>query len=155
MKIWVAVLSLVATCSCLNSVAAGDSQDEELDQKPRPKYWNITGRVDGKNFEGQCFGGTTLAGADFSHSRLLRADLSGCDVRHVNFSGADLRGALLIGTRMRLTDFRGADLRGADLRATRIEQPLFEGATFDTTTRWPLNFSPLRWGARLVAAPRP
>lgn len=61
-----------------------------------------------------------LAGTDFSHAALRRADLSGADLRgaalnHGDLQGANLSGANLAGALLVEADLTGADLTGADL----------------------------------------
>jgi len=90
-------------------------------------------------------------GCDLRESRLVRACLSGADLRGCALSGADLTGADLTGadlTGANLTDarlgaaslneasLRGADLRGADLTDADLRGADLRGADLRRAQRW-------------------
>jgi hypothetical protein len=79
--------------------------------------------------------GAHLGGARLGRAILKGADLTGADLTHVVFRGSDLRAAKLLGA-----DLTGADLTGADLA----------NALYNSQTRWPEGFDPLKHGALLV-----
>src|SRR5215813_3766347 len=67
--------------------------------------------------------------------------LPGADLSGLNLEGASLVGAYLCGANLKKTNLRGADLQGADLEGVDLE-----GASYDASTRWPLNFEPSKAG---------
>ena len=85
----------------------------------------------------RCMG---LAGRRMYRLGLVHADLSHADLRGSRLNGSDLSGASLY----------GADLRGADLRRTVLTGVDLEESRVDATTRWPVGFDPIAYGAVLV-----
>ena len=88
--------------------------------------------------------GIDLAGADFSHARLLNSDLSEASLRDADFTRADARASLfmaadlqgatlrdadLIDALMSKSDFRHADLRGANLFRADMSQGHLDAST--------------------------
>jgi hypothetical protein len=69
--------------------------------------------------------------------------LPGADLSGLNLEGAPLAGAYLAGATLKRANLRGADLQGADLEGTDLE-----GASYDDSTRWPLDFDPSKAGAK-------
>lgn len=57
--------------------------------------------------------------------KLLRTDLSGCNLRYADFVGTDLRQANLQGADLSFADFSGANLEGADMSETVSEGTKF------------------------------
>src|SRR5687767_12775098 len=103
-------------------------------------------------------------------TNLRRASLAGADLRNANLQGADLRDAFMLGghavrvhrgpgkstfkLKPKPTDLRGADLRGANLQGaqlsmkdSRIPCVFLSRARYDTRTRWPKGFDPVKAGA--------
>jgi hypothetical protein len=74
---------------------------------------------------------------DFTKANLAGANLMGAFLKDVNFRQASLRGA----------DLTMADLSGADLTGAVLEGATLTGAAYNTLTRWPEGFDPVRAGA--------
>jgi uncharacterized protein YjbI with pentapeptide repeats len=62
---------------------------------------------------------------------------------------APLVGAYLAGANLKRANLRGANLQGADLDGADLE-----GADYDDSTRWPINFDPVKTGARWRRGPK-
>ncbi|QGJ71838.1 Hypothetical protein PBC10988_35500 [Planctomycetales bacterium 10988] len=88
-----------------------------------------------------------LAGTDFSEQDLIEADLSNLCLESCSFAGATL-----IASDLRQADLRNANFLGADLSLAKIDGALLQGAIYDETTVWPLNFSPESNGCRRQAS---
>ena len=130
-------------------------------------------QVDGDSLAHQNLSRANLSGADLQgmslvFANLSGADLSGANLTHTFFNGANLSGANLSGanltqTRFLLTNLQGVSLRHTDLRSTvpmgadllranrlgwaGLEPANFTGACYDTSTRWPTGFNPIKHGA--------
>ena len=76
----------------------------------------------GANLEGANLDKFPLNGANLSNTNLKNANLQGTNLERANLSNSTLYGA----------DFTGANLTGANL----------QNAKYDSTTKWPNNFSP-------------
>jgi hypothetical protein len=74
-----------------------------------------------------------LRGLNLSRTNLRRANLEGADLHETNLEDADLT---------------GANLRGADLTGARLTGAALTGAIYDSRTRWPADFDPVRHGAK-------
>jgi hypothetical protein len=117
--------------------------------------------------------GANLQGSHLAGTDLRNASLAGADLSHANLRGADLGGAFLFGghwvrvlqsppkrplkLKPKQTDLRGADLRGANLQGARLNLEgvrlpgvLLTIARYDSRTRWPKGFDPVKAGAVLV-----
>jgi hypothetical protein len=77
-----------------------------------------------------------LARRDLSRLNLDGFDFRSADLRHTRFSQSSL-----VASDLGFSDLRGADLSQADLRSARLE-----GACFDDKTRFPPDFSTVRFG---------
>ncbi|MBF0182152.1 MAG: pentapeptide repeat-containing protein [Magnetococcales bacterium] len=97
-------------------------QREQPESAPRPQAWNFAGAnlegVDlaGARMEGMDFAGARLVGADLTGAR-LRGSLRGADLSHVRAARADLTGCDLTGC-----DLSGANLAGANLSHCRLDE---------------------------------
>jgi uncharacterized protein YjbI with pentapeptide repeats len=77
------------------------------------------------------------------------ADLEDCAFYGCNLSGADFSGAHLLRTRFLKDSLDGrTNLSGANLATARIESADFSGAEYDSETRLPKGFYPLKHGMR-------
>jgi hypothetical protein len=110
-----------------------------------------------------------LTGAKLNHAWLWHVRGTGANLARANLEDAVLRTATLQGAWLhnadlknaRLNDLdgqisaddrgganlRGADLTGADLRGTTLQGALLTGARYDSHTRWPARFEPVKHGA--------
>ncbi len=77
----------------------------------------------------------------------VRADL---DLRGVNLAGADLSGATLIRVNLSRANLENSNLSGADMADVELEGAKLRGAHYDSRTRWPHGFDPMKAGAVLV-----
>jgi len=111
---------------------------------------------------------TDFTGSDLEMAYFTAAIISDCDFELTKLSGSSFDGATLISVnfnRAELSDpngklsvvFTNATLRGVDFReASHIESAVFSGACFDSSTKWPDGFDPIKAGAKLdLGAPPP
>jgi hypothetical protein len=82
--------------------------------------------------------------ADFSDAGLAEAFLEKAVFYNAKLCNAVLRDADLSGANMCGADLRGTNLFGANLEGTNLE-----GATYDSNTKWPVDFDPNAAGARI------
>jgi uncharacterized protein YjbI with pentapeptide repeats len=121
--------------------------------------------------------GANLRGASLHEATLQRVDLRGgllhaANLHHTNLQAAQLQAADLRGADLVAADLRGADLQGADLTGAKLfysqadiqaMQPLpsgppevrlntarLTGARYNSRTRWPAGFDPVKYGALVV-----
>ncbi len=108
---------------------------------------NLSGAyVVGSDLEGIDLSLANLYGSYFPDSNLRQSYLESANLRRSIFQGANLERARLKGADLRQTDLREANLIGADLRETNIEETFWEGAIYDQTTLFPVNFDPEQFG---------
>jgi hypothetical protein len=74
-------------------------------------------------------GDAYLRNINLAHAELLRADISGSDIRNANLHGADLADATLV-----YTNFRGADLSDVVFSEANLENADLTGANLDGAT---------------------
>jgi len=119
----------------------------------------------GVNLRGADLSGASLFEADLSDADLSKANLSNASLTEVNLSGVNLRGANLreanliyadlSGANLRRADLSSADLygtnlRGADLIRADLSDADLRGALYNSITRWPEGFDPIKAGAKKV-----
>ena len=92
--------------------------------------------------------GTSFKGASFYWANLVKADFSGCNFEGANLAGANMCEAKLVGTNFR-NAFLGLDnlggptrLQGADLTDAVLEGANLTGAEYNSSTKFPGDFSP-------------
>ena len=83
---------------------------------------------------------TILNGSTMSHANLRQADMQAADLNWADLQGADLTGA----------DLRQANLGWANLSDAELSETNLEGARYNSSTKWPVGFSPRRAGLSLV-----
>lgn len=147
-------------------VARFFGREANLTQASLPNAWLARA-----NLRGAQLTGSEMQRADLRSADLRDSSLVGADLRGANLEGADLSNAYLrseayvwIGSRRtkRRTDLRGANLKGANLGTAHIASermptisghrvifppPILTGAVYDTHTRWPSGFDPVKAGA--------
>jgi uncharacterized protein YjbI with pentapeptide repeats len=118
------------------------------------------------NLTGADLEGADLSGAKLQTALLVSANLRGAVLRGANLTaamlgkanleGADLRHACLATAKLALASFRDADLRGANFVGRGADVTLwdrvlgpadFTGARWNSATRWPRGFDPIKAGA--------
>ena len=100
----------------------------------------------GANFESATLSGT-LQGSDLRGASFVDAEITG-----MSFFDADLRGADFRGARVSDSHFRRAHLEGADLSGAIFGNGVAIQATYDETTKWPVDFDPVAHGAVSTSA---
>ncbi|MEO0481714.1 MAG: pentapeptide repeat-containing protein [Planctomycetota bacterium] len=120
--------------------------------------------LNGADLNEAILAGAGLFDADLSYANLIGADLNGANLTDADLTEAILAVAYLRGaylTRATLNDatLTGADLsdatlscailNGADLNGANLTGANLTGATYNTETRWPIGFEPVKAGARL------
>jgi hypothetical protein len=85
----------------------------------------------------------SLSGVRLPGAVLISANLAGIDL-----SESVLRGAKMCGADLNGADLRKADLSGCDLRDTNLSNVRLSAALADSTTRWPIGFTPAEHGVR-------
>ncbi len=99
-------------------------------------------RVDGATLHGvdladaDWLAGRSLVAADFTRSRLRRADLGDADLRRASFRRVDATGASFAGADLEDADFPGTDLRDADFTDARLYRATFSDARVDGATEF-------------------
>src|SRR5215212_1826084 len=72
------------------------------------------------------------------------ADLHGAQLLTEVFRGKNMRNVDLLRALLQRVDLSGADLSGANLEEAMLEGANFTGARYDTCTRWPSGFDPVK-----------
>ena len=89
--------------------------------------------------------GANLRGAALAGACLNAAHLADAHLDQANLAGADLASACLVGA-----DLRGANLASACLKGANLDGAVLAGAVYDHQTEWPAGFDPVRRGARRI-----
>ncbi|MDP6771926.1 MAG: pentapeptide repeat-containing protein, partial [Anaerolineales bacterium] len=92
--------------------------------------------------------GANMLSAKLEKTVLVRVNFTGANLCKANMSGADLRNANLRNANLYEANLDGANLRGASLVGSNLGKISMQGATYDESTKWPVNFDPEDYGAK-------
>jgi uncharacterized protein YjbI with pentapeptide repeats len=106
--------------------------------------------LDFRNLKNANLSGSDLSGGSFQGSNLSGADLRRANLKNVSFHSTDLRGAKFESANLPEVRFRRARLEGVNFEGTKPAGANFDRATYDSTTKWPAGFDPVKHGALKV-----
>jgi len=88
-----------------------------------------------------------LEKAALSQSTLYEARFEGAKLQEAKVNNAFAKGANFKASDLRAVDFSGTSLQGADFTdAVNLAEANLNGSCWDTTTKWPANFTPPQSG---------
>lgn len=104
--------------------------------------------------------GNELRSSDFADSNMSGCKIKGSNLQNANLKNVDLSSAVLNTVFLNGSNLHGASLKGASLTNVRLysvdftkcdlEGVKLDNSYYDTYTKWPINFEPQKYGARLT-----